>query len=370
MKKSIKRAQSQACLSFAEREIFRPQVKRKRLLSLLVLLMTAVTGAWAKTYTVTFGGFGNNDMNTSVTYNSMPQEITSINGIDIDFWEAFGRYDMTEPTSVTVISGGNGMVSANFHDWCYVAIVVNGSFSGTATIRIKARDNRGTEISRDITVQCVGSAAAFYTVTYDANGGTGAPSAQEKEEDVNLVLSNTVPTRDGCTFKCWNTAADGSGDSYAAGATYTANAAATLYAQWYYPVTYDANGGTGAPDTQEKKVDVDIVLSSTEPTRDDYRFTGWNTATDGSGDSYAPGATYTTNAALNLYAQWVPIYIVSLKVGTEDFANWAISPTPAEAGQTVTATYSGKKKVKSVKAVKKPKGNGSLQDYNVTTINE
>ena len=47
MKRSFKRAQSQAYLSFAEREIFRPQVKRKRLLSLLVLLMTAVTGAWA-----------------------------------------------------------------------------------------------------------------------------------------------------------------------------------------------------------------------------------------------------------------------------------------------------------------------------------
>lgn len=343
-------------------------MKRKRLLSLLVLLMAAVTGAWAKTYTVTFGGFGNNAMNTSVTYNSMPQEITSINGIDIDIWEAFGSDDWTEvPTSVTVISGGN-VVSANFYNWCYVAIVVNGS--GTATIRIKATDKGGKEISRDITVQCVGSDAAFYTVTYDANGGTGAPDTQEKEEDVNLVLSNTVPTRDGCTFKGWNTAADGSGDSYAAGATYTANAAATLYAQWYYPVTYNANGGTGAPDTQEKKVDVDIVLSSTEPTRDDYRFTGWNTATDGSGDSYAPGATYTTNAALNLYAQWVPIYNVSLKVGTEDAANWAISPNPAEAGQAVTATYSGKKKVKSVKAVKKPKGNGSLQDYNVTTINE
>ncbi len=350
---------------------------KNKLLLLLALLMAAVTGAWAKTYTVTFGGFGNNAMNRSVTYNSMPQEITNIGGIDIDMYEVFGRNDMTgQVNGVSVISDGNGKVSAYGYDWETVAIVVNGSFSGTATIQIRASyyidpdDWDEAEISRDITVQCVESAAAFYTVTYDANGGTGAPSAQEKEEDVNLVLSNTVPTRDGCTFKCWNTAADGSGDSYAAGATYTANAAATLYAQWYYPVTYNANGGTGAPDTQEKKVDVDIVLSSTVPTRDDYRFTGWNTATDGSGDSYAPGATYTTNAALNLYAQWVPIYNVSLKVGTEDFANWAISPTPAEVRQTVTATYSGKKKVKSVKAVKKPKGNGSLQDYNVTIINE
>lgn len=349
---------------------------RKKLLSLLALLMVAVTGAWAKTYTVTFGGFANNAMNTSVTYNSMPQEINSIKGIPIDIWEAFGRDDMAGVNGVSVISGGNGKVSAYCDSWEDVVIVVNGSFSGTATIRINASyyidpdDWDEAEISRDITVRCEESAAAFYTVTYNANGGTGAPSAQEKEEDVNLVLSNTVPTRDGCTFKGWNTAADGSGVSYAPGATYTGNAALTLYAQWYYPVTYNANGGTGAPSAQEKKVDIDIVLSSTVPTRDDYRFTGWNTATDGSGASYAAGATYTTNAALNLYAQWVPIYNVSLKVGTEDAANWTISPNPAEAGQAVTATYIGKKKVKRVRAVKKPKGNGSLQDYNVTIINE
>ena len=56
MKISIKREQSQAGLSFAEREKFRPQVKRKRLLLLLALLMTAATGAWAQepvTYTAT-----------------------------------------------------------------------------------------------------------------------------------------------------------------------------------------------------------------------------------------------------------------------------------------------------------------------------
>ena len=47
MKISIKREQSQAGLSFAEREKFRPQVKNKLLL-LLVLLMTAATGAWAE----------------------------------------------------------------------------------------------------------------------------------------------------------------------------------------------------------------------------------------------------------------------------------------------------------------------------------
>ena len=51
-------------------------------------------------------------------------------------------------------------------------------------------------------------------------------------------------------------------------------------------------------------------------------------------------------------------YKVSVKEGTEDATNWTIAPAEATttgvaAGTTVTATYSGTKKVKSVKAVKK-----------------
>ena len=46
-------------------------------------------------------------------------------------------------------------------------------------------------------------------------------------------------------------------------------------------------------------------------------------------------------------------YAVTVKDGTADADKWEASPNPAEAGQTVTVTYSGKKKVKSVKAKKK-----------------
>ena len=49
------------------------------------------------------------------------------------------------------------------------------------------------------------------------------------------------------------------------------------------------------------------------------------------------------------YAQ----YSVTLAEGTEDATNWTISPAKAAEGAAVTATYSGMKKVKSVKAVKK-----------------
>lgn len=71
-----------------------------------------------------------------------------------------------------------------------------------------------------------------------------------------------------------------------------------------YAVTYMANGGSGAPSTQTKWYGETLTLSSSKPTRAGYQFIGWNTAEDGTGTTYASGASYTTNAALTLYAQW------------------------------------------------------------------
>lgn len=154
-----------------------------------------------------------------------------------------------------------------------------------------------------------------YNITYNSNSGSGAPSAQTKIYGTNLTLSSTKPTRTGYTFTGWNTKADGSGTSYAAGATYTSNAAVTLYAQWKintFAVSYNANGGSGAPSAQTKTYGTNLTLSTTKPTRTGYTFTGWNTKADGSGTGYSSGATYTTNAALTLYAQWkIDTYTIS-----------------------------------------------------------
>ena len=153
--------------------------------------------------------------------------------------------------------------------------------------------------------------ANTYTVSYNANGGQGAPSNQTKTYGTNLTLSSTRPTRTGYTFSTWNTASNGSGHSYAPGATYQDNSALTLYAQWTintYAVTYHSNGGQGAPSNQTKTYGTDLKLRIGIPTRTDYAFVNWNTSASGTGVSYAPGATYTTNAAVTLYAQWKSIY--------------------------------------------------------------
>ena len=144
-----------------------------------------------------------------------------------------------------------------------------------------------------------------YTVSYNANGGTGAPSAQIKYYGKNITLSATKPTRTGYTFQGWATSAGGA-VAYQPGATYSANAGITLYAKWTaitYAVYYNGDGGTNIPSTQTKTYGVNLTLSTTKPTKTGYTFLGWATSAGGS-VAYQPGSTYSTNAAVTLYARW------------------------------------------------------------------
>ena len=77
-------------------------------------------------------------------------------------------------------------------------------------------------------------ALAKYTIKYNGNktGAKNVPGSQAKYYGKNITLSKTKPTVEDWTFTKWNTAANGSGTSYAAGATFKANANTTLYGQW------------------------------------------------------------------------------------------------------------------------------------------
>ena len=150
-----------------------------------------------------------------------------------------------------------------------------------------------------------------YAVTYNANGGTGAPSTQYKTHGTALTLSSTKPTKASTspgsytvtlnanggtcssasltakrttayTFSTWNTNSSGTGTSYAAGASYTTNATLSLYA------IYSSSTSTAS-----------VTLPT--PTKDGYDFMGWatsSTATSGTTGSYTPTGNVT------LYATW------------------------------------------------------------------
>ena len=147
------------------------------------------------------------------------------------------------------------------------------------------------------------------TVTFNANGGTGS-MAPESENTTTPLIPN-VFTQATHAFTEWNTAANGSGVSYANGATYSFVAPVTLYAQWAttkhravsHRVTFDANGGTGTMALQSNSVLT--LLKPNAFTRASYTFREWNTKSDGSGKSYANGAAYSFAKSSILYAQWV-----------------------------------------------------------------
>ena len=178
------------------------------------------------------------------------------------------------------------------------------SQSKTCSARLTGVERVGgtMSVSAKYTIPALNS----YTVTYNANGGSRAPSSQKKYYGRSLTLSSTKPTKTGYTFSKWNTKSNGTGTSYNPGSTYTSNASVTLYAIWKantYTVTYNANGGSGAPSKQTKIYGVNLTISSTKPTRTGYTFLGWATTSTGS-VAYQPSSTYTKNASITLYAVW------------------------------------------------------------------
>lgn len=192
----------------------------------------------------------------------------------------------------------------------------NGSATKTITVTFKNYEedwqgNITESATKAVTFNVTVPAWTSYKITYNANGGSGAPSAQTKWKDQTLTLSSTKPTRTGYSFQGWATSSSATSATYSAGGSYTANSAATLYAVWKantYTVKYDANGGTGAPGNQTKTYGKTLTLSSTKPTRANYNFKGWGTSASATTVAYAAGASYTANAAVTLYAVWELAY--------------------------------------------------------------
>ena len=231
-------------------------------------------------------------------------------------------------------NGGNGNIPANATSHNYaVAITVLGNVGTTPLTKVgytfagwnTAADGTGTGYSAGNTFSMPANNVTLYamwivnsyTVSYDGNGsdsGTVPVTEIQNYGTTATVSSNTgTLTKTGYTFAGWNTAMNGSGTNYTAGATFTMPTGnVTLYAKWVinaYNVTYDGNGNTNgtAPSNQTSTYNTSITLqtNSGSLTKTGYTFAGWNTAADGSGTSYAVGANYIVPCGDTLlYAMW------------------------------------------------------------------
>ena len=158
-----------------------------------------------------------------------------------------------------------------------------------------------------------------YTVRFAGNGATGGNTPDQAfRYDIGQNLRRNGFTRDGYTFTGWkradNQQAYGDGQ-WVTNLTTQPNGIVTMVAQWSANeahIRYNPNppagktaGGNGTPNWDGHTGDTPAI-GGNGWTIDGYTFAGWTTSPDGSGTKYAPGASWTANGTLTLYAQWTP----------------------------------------------------------------
>lgn len=158
-----------------------------------------------------------------------------------------------------------------------------------------------------------------YTVRFTGNGATGGNTPDQAfQYNIGQNLRRNGFTRDGYTFTGWkradNQQAYGDGQ-WVTNLTTQPNGIVTMVAQWSANeahIRYNPNppagkttGGQGTPNWDGHTGDTPTI-GQNGWTIDGYTFAGWATSPDGSGARYAPGASWTANGTLTLYAQWTP----------------------------------------------------------------
>lgn len=156
---------------------------------------------------------------------------------------------------------------------------------------------------------------AKYNLTL--NKGTGISIMYYKINGSNTYASTTnssitVSVNEGSTYYYYGIASTGyamnscslssgpcSGTMGASAVTKTLTASRKTYT-----ISYNANGGTGAPSSQTKTYGITLTLSNTKPVKIGYPFLGWTINSNGTGTLYQPGGSFTTNANTTLYAKY------------------------------------------------------------------
>lgn len=255
------------------------------------------------------------------------------------------------------VSGKARFVGSNEAGWTLVIDVEVGNYKETWTTnaRITNKDMSAAtgSIPAGLSFNTSGGTSTYIHISggkdlpapdvaailnYDANGGTGAPDSESKPgpkgSSATITVSSITPTRDGYTFKGWNTKADGSGMEYKAGNSISVayGSTTTLYAQWEETpgpspdpggdddkqeatLVFGPNAGTDTVDNMPSdmtdtpkagETSVAFPIPTTIPTREGYEFKHWNTKDDDSGDTYERGATINVPVGTTgtLYAIW------------------------------------------------------------------
>ncbi len=182
--------------------------------------------------------------------------------------------------------------------------VMNGLPSGTYIAVLYAKNTNTGKSNKDYCESF--RIYDTYKVSYNANGGSNAPSSQTKIEDTTLTLTTAKPYREGHIFKGWASSKNALEPQYQPGGSYTKNAKITLYAVWepeIYTVTYDVNGGIGSVASEQVTYGNSIEMPNS--IIKDYAYLmGWSTSPNATKVEYALGQKHKIKKNLTLYAVW------------------------------------------------------------------
>ena len=275
----------------------------------------------SSTSTVTFTIPGFTSTNTSKTFSNTT--VGSNSSQTISFGTHYGTALTTSNCTITGTNKSDFSVTNISESGVTVKFAPTTAGNKSATLTIKDAHGKTCTITLNGKTQ--------YTVTYSiGNNGTGNNQTAYKVYGTNLTLKDKgIFTRTGYTQTAWNTNADGkSGNSYALKASYTTEAAITLYPTWtanQSTITWNANGGSVTPASSTYTYDGDPVALPT-PTRTGYTFNGWFTASSGGTKISDIGKTNKPTSNTTYYAQW-----------TENKYTVNIVANPVEAAKTLTS---------------------------------
>jgi len=144
-------------------------------------------------------------------------------------------YDKSGYQSIRCINNAKNEFTSSSSNAPYSSSSTPKSSSSIASSSSSAPKSSSSIKSSSSSAPKSSSSGLTYTITYNAGPGVTdvtVPNSQTKTNGVTLTLDDYEPTRTSYTFVGWNTAANGTGTSYASGGSYLANASVTLYAQW------------------------------------------------------------------------------------------------------------------------------------------
>lgn len=147
-------------------------------------------------------------------------------GVSTIYYKVNGASSYTSTTTNKTLSVNSGTT------YYYYGVPQTGYTMNSCTSSSPCSVTMTSSVTKTLT-----TSRKTYTISYNANGGTGAPSSQTKTYGITLTLSNTKPVRIGYPFLVWTINSNGTGTFYQPGGSFITNANTTLYAKYSTTLT-------------------------------------------------------------------------------------------------------------------------------------